>query len=303
MIFDKPPLPEEKHLELLESRGLEIPDRTKALRCLRYIGYYRLSGYFYFFLNEHKKEHSFRKGVTFNDVVKLYSFDRKMRLLLLSQVEKVEVAFRARISDIMGKLTGNAHWYLDNQYFEDSEWFIHAEFIEEIRKAIDKKKNSAFVEHYKKQYTSPDLPPSWMIFEVVSFGTIVMLFKHLNSRHSLGHFKKKIANEFNLPVPALAYWMEACNSLRNICAHHERVWNASFIKKPTFKIDGMVPLEPGNSGRLYPQLLMLCILLKSIHPGSDLFDELKALLSRYPEVPKGIMGFPTDWENESVWHS
>ena len=43
--FDKPALPHEKLLELMESRGLICPDRNRILRHLKNVSYYRFSEY------------------------------------------------------------------------------------------------------------------------------------------------------------------------------------------------------------------------------------------------------------------
>jgi abortive infection bacteriophage resistance protein len=43
--YTKPPLTGEQHLQLLQKRGLIISNPEKVLHFIKFIGYYRLSGY------------------------------------------------------------------------------------------------------------------------------------------------------------------------------------------------------------------------------------------------------------------
>ena len=99
--YCKPALTIEQQIDLLVSRGLTIPDRDKALHYLNYIGYHRLSGYFLTFQQNAPgvESHSFKKGVTFKDILDIYIFDRELRLLVMDAIERIEVAFRACISN------------------------------------------------------------------------------------------------------------------------------------------------------------------------------------------------------------
>ena len=297
MKFDKPSLTNKAHIDLLSKRGLRIEDPDKALRCIEFIGYFRLSGYFHYFLQDDKKEHIFKAETSFDDVINIYSFDRKLRALLLLQLEKVEVAFRAVISDSMSEIDG-AHWYMDGRHFHDSKFFSHSRFMQDISTEVDRKKKTTFVKHYLEKYDTPKLPPSWMVFELVSFGLVVTLYKHLNAR-----LKKHICKRFQLPPYILANWMENCNSLRNMCAHHERVWNAKFIKKPSFKsVANITDLDIPSEKKLYAQLFMLQKLLDVIHPDASFKKELKDLLECYSSIPTKDMGFPENWKHEEVWN-
>jgi abortive infection bacteriophage resistance protein len=94
--YTKPPLPVQDQINLLKNRGLRIPDEEKAARYLRNISYYRLSGYMYPFLTD-AKQHLYKDGTVFEDILSLYRFDLELRLLVFSAIEKVEVAFRAQI--------------------------------------------------------------------------------------------------------------------------------------------------------------------------------------------------------------
>lgn len=78
-------------VQLLKTRGMEITDEENALHYISHIGYYRLSAYMYPLLSIPKEQHLFKRGVTFGKVMMLYRFDKKLRLLLFNEIEKIEV--------------------------------------------------------------------------------------------------------------------------------------------------------------------------------------------------------------------
>lgn len=82
----------ENLVNLLESRGLQIYDRNKAIQYLDNIGYYRLSAYMYPLLKMPKTAHLYKEGSSFKKVMMLYRFDKKLRLLMFNEIEKIEIA-------------------------------------------------------------------------------------------------------------------------------------------------------------------------------------------------------------------
>ena len=75
-------------LNILKARGLKVGDEAKALHYLERIGYYRLSGYWYPFrendpVQARQKTNQFKADSYFEDAVKLYVFDKRLRLLAL----------------------------------------------------------------------------------------------------------------------------------------------------------------------------------------------------------------------------
>lgn len=76
MKYAKLPLSIADQLTLIESRGINIPDRQKAEKYLSNISYYRLSAYMLPFKAHGKNE--FLPDVIFDDVLDLYLFDRQL---------------------------------------------------------------------------------------------------------------------------------------------------------------------------------------------------------------------------------
>ncbi len=112
LVYGKPALTHDELVDRWVQRGLEIPDRARALRYARHLGYFRLSPYTIpFQLNG--STHQFRRGVTFDDVLDLYVFDRELRLLVMDALERVEVAVRSALTDHMSTAGGGPYWWID----------------------------------------------------------------------------------------------------------------------------------------------------------------------------------------------
>ena len=90
----KPPTTYAEQVEILRGRGLIIPDTDEAVKILKQVNYYRLSAY----MLSLKKKDRFIAGATIGNVYNLYEFDRKLRNLLMSALETIEIAFRTHIS-------------------------------------------------------------------------------------------------------------------------------------------------------------------------------------------------------------
>ena len=98
--FQKPYASAHDLVRLLQSRGLTVADTAKAERYLEFIGYYRLSAYMYPLLQMPKEQHRYKPNTTFDQVMMLYRFDKKLRLLIFNEIEKIEVAVRSAIVNI-----------------------------------------------------------------------------------------------------------------------------------------------------------------------------------------------------------
>ena len=301
--FRKPPLSIQQHIDQWISRGLAVPDPARAERYLSVISYYRLSAYTLPF-QVGNPEHHFRAGITFEDILDLYIFDRRLRLLILDAIERIEVALRARMTNVLAENHGS-HAYLKKEIFDtryDHEWLLR-----QIRKKCDDSKAETFIKHYRTKYTDPKLPPIWMVMEILTFKEVSVLFSQLRLRDD----KQAITLFWGLPDTVLRSWFRALSDLRNICAHHARTWNREFgsrpvvpRKKPDPWPDFSRPLADPKIDpfkRLYFLLVVIEILLKKINPGTTWRCRLAGLLHDHPKVSKAHMGMPETWENDPFW--
>lgn len=296
MKYSKQPLDYSEILDLLESRGLIIRDRNKAIECLKVVSYFRLDNYFHP-MESDKVQHIFKPGSTFDNAMDLYRFDCDLRELIFTAIQAVEIALRSKMIHHISLQYG-AFWFTDVSLFRDAN--IHHKCMEQIRQELKRTREEFIIEHSAK-YSEPEFPPVWKTLEVTSFGTLSKLFCNFADNK----IKKRIAREFNLPQHlVLESWIKSAVVLRNYLAHHSRVWNRKFPIKPqmTTPLRGNWVIPPvGNYDKLYSQLCYLQYLLNVIRPCNNFSFRLKVLLTEHLNVDTSAMGFPGNWLNEPLW--
>lgn len=289
MHYTKPALTFDEQLDLLRQRGLAIPDADRATRWLQKVSYYRLSAYCLPF----KDGEAFRVGTDFNDVAGLYIFDRKLRLLVLDAVERIEVAIRTAITYEIGHAYG-AFGHTDPGNFAPD--FRHGWFMDELD-VEERRARETFANHFRKKYTPEPHLPVWMATELLSFGTVSKLYGALAPA-----LKQKIAAEYGVDEQFLRSWLHALTYLRNVCAHHKRLWNRQFAIRPRFPSRSLAwPHVVPDNGRLYGMLVVLRHMLQVASPGCQWRERLWELLDAHPTVPLDAMKIPADWRGRSLW--
>ena len=282
-------------VQLLKSRGLVINDEQRAEAYIQNIGYYRLSAYMLPFLTMPKTNHIFKPGVTFDNVLDLYRFDKKLRVLLFNEIEKIEIAFREAVANVTARMSGDIFWMTDSRHFRNQVSYAKTfSFID----AEYKKSTEDFIKHFKNTYSDP-YAPAWMISEIIPFGTTVQLYKNLADQR----IRKQIARQFHLQPQALESWVTTLALTRNACCHHARVWN---------KVNLIIPADakqmsrpwltiPVAKDRIYFNICMIKFFLDIISPSNDFKDKLHTLFSKFPQIDLRAMGFPTGWDTEPLW--
>ena len=298
MKFDKPALSIAEQLDLLRVRGLAVPDLEKAAHYLKYIGYYRLSGYalpLTFKNNPTKPSHNFKPGTSFDDILNLYMFDRELRLLVMDAIERIEVAFRTCFSNCMCQKAG-PHWYMSPSHFVNK--LAHEDLAKKIiertgfsieRDPLDGKGKEVFLKHYFVKYTEPKLPPAWMVVEVLPISVLSRAFENIQLRED----RKRISMEFELNPEVLESWMHAVSYVRNLCAHHSRLWNREFTIRPLISKE-IKPLIPDNN-RFFAQAVVINYLLKKASPQTKWWERFCKLVSEHPFVDPSALGAPAEW--------
>lgn len=296
MKFDKPALPPEQLVKQWQDRGLVVPDVAEAVHYVRFIGYYRLSGYALpLTLYHHNGTHQFKPGTTFNAILDLYRFDRELRLLVMDAIERVEVAFRACVSDTMSLKPGaGPHWYLDKRLFarEDACKEFATKVAQETGFDPDGKNHKThgkevFIHHYFQKYSDPKLPPSWMVAEILTITSWSKTFGFIKERAD----RKRISEHFGLNPEVLESWMHAICYVRNLCAHHSRLWNRVFTITPMVAKGHEAHLQVNN--RFYAQAYVINTLLAKVAPQTSWWTRLHDLLAAHPCIEPTAMGFPT----------
>ena len=214
--FHKPYTSPQDLVSLLQSRGLAISDTARAERYLEYIGYYRLSAYMYPLLQMPKEQHVYKTGASFDQVLMLYRFDKKLRLLIFNEIEKIEVAVRSAIVNSGSEFTGDPFWMTNSANFASHKAFLKT--MELIDHEIQRSRED-FIVHFKQTYTDA-YPPAWILAEILPFGVMTNIYSNIKKPQ----LKKRISLKFGLQVDPFNSWLTIVTLTRNSCCHHARVW-------------------------------------------------------------------------------
>ncbi len=289
MHYTKPALTFVQQLQLLEDRGLTVNDPPRALRWLSKISYYRLSAYFLPF----KTGQNFTPGTEFDQIAGLYIFDRKLRLLVLDAIERVEIAIRTSLTYEIGHAYG-AFGHADPVNFAPT--MRHVDFMAELANEEGRARET-FATHFRRKYTLETHLPVWMATELLSFGTISMLYREL--RPSL---KQRIAGDFLVDDHFLGSWLHSLSYIRNVCAHHKRLWNRQLAVRPSIPTRNRNwPHQIPDTSRVYSCIAILRHMLKVVAPNCQWRARLFALLDAHPNVSLVAMGFPPNWRALALW--
>ncbi len=297
-VYKKSPLTFAQQLQQLKNRGLIIDDDSRTLSHLRTIGYYRLSAYWHPLRKKTRDgtiTDDFEEGSQFDEVISLYEFDRRLRLLVMDAIERIEVCARALFTYQVGHRYGTfGHTRPANFYPK----FDHALWLQKLEKDTAGSKD-VFIAHYKDNYTGFPTLPIWMATEVMSLGSLSRGYWGLKNDD-----KRSISDEFSLHHKCLADWLHALTYIRNICSHHGRLWNRELAIRPgkMRAIDWNPPLTPRNN-RLFFVLLMLRHLLRRAHDSNEWKHQCDHLLKPIAEDKKwrAAMGVPENWMEHPVW--
>lgn len=194
------------------------------------------------------------------------------------------MALRAKITQRYSEATNDSHWYLDESLFKDD----------------------AYMKDGQRMFKSePEMPPSWMALEVVSFGSLSRLYDLLVKDDQ----KKAVAKELGLnKVDILENWMHALSNLRNCCAHHSRIWNRRFIVNMLLPTNADYPFLDRNTiattkrNKLFAYLCCIKYILDIVSPDNNFYANLQGLIAQGGSLLSlKDMGFPDNWRSLGIW--
>ncbi|MBR1513992.1 MAG: Abi family protein [Bacteroidales bacterium] len=291
--YSDKPLNFNQQIALLKSNGLAFADEQKALHTLRHVSYFRMKSYLMPLMDD-KMLHTFKKGASFEQAFELYKFDSCLRKLVASELEKIEVSIRTQMAYTLADETG-IYWFSDSANFSNPT--KHAATLVNLKAELDRSDEDQIL-RFKSIYSDP-YPPAWMTLEVSSFGTLSMLFKLLKPNLT----KRKIANFYGVSDSVFESWLHSIVYVRNICAHHSRLWNKTLRIQPLFprKTTFAFLSSAVRSDRIYYVLCIMQYLLRTVNPSTSFSLRLKSLLAEFPNVDISAMGFVQDWDKEMLW--
>ncbi|CAQ02035.1 Abi family protein [Clavibacter sepedonicus] len=325
MEYAKPWLSIEDQIEGLSRRGLEVGDRREAGAILRNVGYYRLTGYLYPFRQSERYVDddgrkrtrilsSYEPGVRMDDAAQLIDFDRELRMLVLEGVERIEIALRMQLGYSLGQRSAFAHEdasaflsaFTDPQMGEDGEPAPsrHEAWLERVRQRQNNS-DEAFVAHFRHKYD--DRMPIWALTEILELGHTSRLYGGLRN-----DIATEIAGAFGVPTKQLMQsWIATINYVRNVAAHHSRLYNRKLVSALKRPKGNTVPLlahltqeEAPKQFGTYSALAVMAYVLETVHPGRDWAVRVAALLRNFPTTARlnvGSMGVAAGWIEQDLW--
>jgi abortive infection bacteriophage resistance protein len=283
-------------------------DEAQAHVLLKNISYYRLKGYWWD-MQRDKNLHTFHSGVYFEDIVERYDFDRRLRIILFEAIEQIEIALRTKMIYHLSIAYGGL-WYLDTAIFNTATitqnkttQTAHLFALAELQKEFNRSREIFIVDH-RNRYPGQDAD-AWKVLEVASMGTLSKLYKNL--RNQLPE-KAIVAKEMGLnSTSTFEGWLEAITLMRNIIAHHARLWSRSMVKHPSMKLNNPAGAwfasELQSDQLKKPFAIISCMVYLCMHlSGSDdIKQKIISLIDSYPNLPVRKCGFLNLWRNEPLW--
>lgn len=280
----KKPITFQDQVAKLESRDIIVKDSAACEAFLQHVNYYRLSGYLYPFL-DHKADKCITP-IPFSRLSDIYTFDAKLRGLITSTIETIEIYCRTQFA------YHNAHTYGANGYMHGSSFGIkhnHSRFLSRINNCITENQNSPVVRHHMNVYGGSF--PIWVIIDYFSLGMLSYFYSDMNNQD-----KSTLANNmYAVNYQTLSSWLRCLTDLRNRCAHYSRLYNWIFPAVPRMpRGESFLP-----NRLLYSQLYML----KLMYPypsrwNNDFVKPLAILMKKYGKsIDKKHIGFPYHWKS------
>lgn len=290
MHYNKPPkLPEELADKLINRnllKGISIEELSKILHD---ISYYRLKGYLYPYYNDNR----FMNNITWEHIWSDYNFDIELRNLFHYHISNIEISLRTNLVNTFS-VNYNNNWYCDESLFFNKERFNKD--LEELNKHWNRS-NEFFKYNYLNKYSNN--PPAWIIFETTSFGNLSKFYENLCKSDT----KAQIAEHYGFSKSTeyiLISWFKHLVYIRNIIAHHNRLFSKVFTSKPVIpkNITKYLLLNQNiyKSDKLLYTILIIIYLLKYSNNNYMLFkNNLVMLLNKYQLLNYNFMGFPNNF--------
>ena len=312
--YTKPFLAIPDQITLLESRGMTVDDHSEANSALHSIGYYNLSGYWYPMRKMapagHPRERldDFEDGLHFSDVLDLYHFDSVLRLLMLEKIEQFEQAAKVVTAHSLARISPIAHTqrkFFSSKFTTASPGYTDSRYetwqTKHNKNITERTKQWKFAIHFFNNYDPP--LPIWIAIETWDFGEMTRFVQGLDRL-----YLDPICLHFGVQQSAIfSSWLMAIGSVRNICAHHERLWNRDLLYQPKRSADQFFARASQNGDtwhRMYGVALVLAYLDQTINSrstwGSRLADHLRTLPD-LPGVSMSAMGIANNWDRHQAW--
>ena len=215
-------------------------------------------------------------------------------------IERIEIGIRTQMIYHLSNAYG-PWWFEQKAYFKNEPF--RQRHLQDIKKEISRSKEVFIVEHNKKYSKDRRCPPAWKSLEVVSLGLLSKLFENL--RNNLPEKKLITRNLSAGNHTFLSSWLRSISIVRNICAHHSRLWNRNLPTPPKLLSNANNPwlkdISTIDPHSFYAVLVCMYYLVQTISPHNQFKSRLLSLFEKYPNIDEAAMGFTPDWKSELLW--
>lgn len=273
----------DEQIQLLRSRGMVINNEEKAKEVLSDIGYYRL-GFYWFpmeidYPNKNNRNHLFKDTADFDDAVRLYYFDFKLRNILLKYLSRIEISFKTSLI-----------YFVSNRYDSHPTWFVNPiivnrSFIQNFDVEVYNskfRKNKVIARHHKK-YINDKYAPAWKTIEFMTLGGVISLYTSLNNND----LKRKIATIYNINrVEVFENYINLIRDIRNVCARSNVLYDFAPIRSIRKGPALMTDVVNNQNLRGAYKIIEYIIKQISINRYNDLRNEIWSLLEKYSDFDR-----------------
>lgn len=315
--YAKPFLTIAEQVALIARRGMHIADAAEAEHYLRHEGYYRLGAYLHPFRQTipvtGQRLDTYVPTARFSDVIRLYEYDKWLRLVMLSGLRAIEISVRVAIAHHLGAKDIFAHEnpHCFNNAFTTQESSRRGKtqyqaWLDKYHLLLARDDQEDIVRQFISKYGQKI--PIWVAIELWDFGLLTRFFGGMKFTD-----QQAISRHYGVDEPHLfASWLRSFNYVRNVCAHHSRLWNRNIVEQPR-----LVTKHPdsllrhlterdarGAGTRVYSILALATFVLRRMNYRGPWSRNAVQLLERFPaceSLSSGMMGVPHNWRELPLW--
>ncbi len=278
----------DRQVDRLREHGITVADDDAAAKWLSETNYYRISGYWLTLEHDGK----IIPGTTLDDIREIYLLDEGLRSWLWKAIEPIEIKARTTFAYHMSLALGPLS-------HEDPDNFINAKAHKKSMDSYHRERERALrdgipcVTHNMNKYGNL---PAWAAVEIMSMGTVSRLVGNLaqSATYQDGRsVRDAISDEFGTTYYLLKSWLRHLTYVRNLCGHHNRIYNRSMTTKVTMLKKDL----RFNSPKAFPSIITLMRIYENLWPDrwGELATDLVELFDSRPTVDIIPLGFTSDW--------
>lgn len=219
----------DQQIQILKDRGLIISDELQARDYLLSNNYYNIiNGYSKPFLESKDK---YISGATFDEISKLYFFDKEMKQTLFNAILDVEHHLKSIFTYRFAEAHKNQRYpYLDIRSYDHQNSLSVAYIVSKLDRIIKVNKHyeNNSINYYFKKYHDV---PIWVLVDYLDFGDLYTLIECVprsiqnKIAKDLTSFIKASNPNFDdhFPPATMLSLIKNIHEVRNLCAHNKRL--------------------------------------------------------------------------------